>query len=50
MIELIIYSNSKRLKRDKFLSLESIDVIAKEKLGLIVPKKENIIVISLPER
>ena len=38
------------MKKDEVLSLEKIESAAKEKLGLIVPGEENIVVISLAER
>ena len=35
------------MQRDQFVSLESIENAAKKKLGLIVPAKENIVLITL---
>ena len=35
------------MQRDQFVSLESIEGAAKKKLGLIVPSKENIVLMAL---
>lgn len=37
------------IQRDQYLSLDFVESVAKKKLGLIVPKEENIVVMALPD-
>ena len=39
-----------QMLRDRLISLDSIEKTARNKLGLIVPSKENIVLVTLPRK